>query len=146
MTRVAKHELEALASAVEYFESEGLPIYKGLKSLQDKLGAKAKDTPAGGMTPAQIENVLVQYSSDKVIPVIAARSVFWIKQFGIWKGYGPTETQVQVVARWLGKQAWMSPQTIDQVAWKWPQYLAKAQHDEKQCDNTSFRREFVGEE
>lgn len=146
MARVAKKELEALSSAVEYFEQEGLPLFLPLKSLLEKLDSKAKDTSESGPSPAQIENCLVMYSSGKVVPVTAARNIFWIKQYSQWKALGVKMEQVETVARWLGKQGWMSPMTIDQVAWKWPSYLARASAtSEASSANTGSRKEFTGE-
>lgn len=143
--RVTKAETEALETAIKYFENEGLPLYKPLKSLLAKFSTKAKVAGEPGMTPAQIENALVMYSSDKVVPVVAARDVFWIKQYQLWKSLGPTPEQVEKVARWLGNQSWMSPLTIDQVGYKWPQYLSKATAEFKGTQ-LEGRREFTGEE
>lgn len=149
MKRVSKAELEALKAAVDYFECEGLPLYKALKSLLEKFNDKAKAAAEpGSMTPAQIENILVQFSSDKVVPVTAARDIFWIKQYNLWKGYGPNPEQVELVARWLGRQTWMSPMTLDQIAYKWPQYLSKAKAETRVSglSNGSCRTEFMGED
>lgn len=148
MTRVSKKEIEALSSAVEYFEQEGLPLSVGLKSLLDKLDAKAKDTSEAGPSPAQIENCLVMYSSGKVVPMVAARNIFWIKQYQQWKSLGASLEQVETVSRWLGRQGWMAPTTIDQVAWKWPSYLARATAEKApNVQNVKLvaRKEFTGE-
>lgn len=142
---MAKKEIEALSAAVEFFEQEGLPLSVSLKSLLAKLDAKAKQASDGtGLAPAKIENILVQFSSGKVVPVIAARDIFWIKQYQVWKKYEPTEEQVETVARWLGRQHWLSPLTIDQVSYKWPSYLGRASA-EKPIQEASGRKEFTGE-
>src|SRR5258708_1169910 len=105
--RVSKKEIEALSAATRYFEQEGLPLFVSLQSLLDKINSKAKerDEP-GGLSPAKIENCLVMYSAGKVVPVTAARSIFWIKQYQAWKGLGPTIEQVETVAKWLARQGW----------------------------------------
>lgn len=149
MGRIAKKEMEALSAAVEYFEQEGLPLFLPLKSLLEKLDGKAKDVDSDGVLPvAKIENCLVMYSSGKVVPVTAARNIFWIKQYQAWKALRPTLEQVEVVARWLGNQGWMSPTTIDQVVYKWPSYLARASATKlgSVCPSgTIARKEFTGE-
>lgn len=148
MTRIAKKEIEALSAAVEYFEQEGLPLSLSLKSLLNKLDAKAKDTGEPGTpTPAQIENCLVMYSSGKVVPMVAARNIFWIKQYQQWKSLAPTIEQVELVARWLARQGWMSPTTIDRVAYQWPSYLARATAESRtvSANSGSGRKEFQGE-
>lgn len=145
MARVTKKEIEALSSAVEYFEQEGLPLSVGLKSLLGKLDSKAKEaTDDKGLSPAKIENCLVMYSAGKVVPVTAAREVYWIKQYQQWKQLNPTIEQLEVVARWLGKQQWLAPTTIDQVVWKWPSYLARASAEAKP-QTAGARKEFTGE-
>ena len=146
MTRVAKKEIEALSAAVEFFEQEGMPLSVSLKSLLNKLDAKAKETDDGtGLSPAEIENCLVMYSAGKVVPMVAARNIFWIKQYQQWKSLGPTIEQVELVARWLARQGWMSPTTIDRVAYQWPSFLARATAEGKPVVSTGSRKEFTGE-
>lgn len=138
--------MEALRAAADFFENEGLPLFKPLRSLLSKFDAKAKvAADEGCMTPAQIENLLVMYSSDKVVPITAARDIFWIKQYSTWKVMAPKPEQVELVARWLGRQAWLSAVTIDQVAYKWPQYLAKATAEGK-AQTQVQHAEFTGED
>lgn len=143
--RIAKAELEALTAAASYFEEEGLPIAKSLKSLLAKFNSKAKDATEGGLAPSKIEFVLVEFSAGKVVPVVAARDLFWIRQYQTWKQLQPTETQVQVVAKWLATQSWMSPMTIDQVARQWPSFLARSAAGTKVFASQA-RKEFTGEE
>lgn len=149
MTRVAKKEIEALSAAVDYFEREGLPLSVALKSLLNKLDSKAKDLSEDpkGLSPAKIENCLVMYSDGIVVPMVATRDIFWIKQYQQWKSLSPTIEQVETVAKWLGRQRWMSPTTIDQIAWKWPSYLARASAEVHKAPvlGTSTRKEFDGE-
>lgn len=145
MSRIAKKELEALASAVEYFEAEGIPLADSLRSLLDKFNIKAKDTDDPNcLSPAKVENALVKFSNGKVVPVVAARSIFWIKQYQVWKQMGPTLEQVETVAKWLARQGWLSPMTIDGVAYKWPSYLARAQAEKPVT--VASRKEFTGED
>lgn len=145
MGKIAKKELEALSAAVEYFENEGLPLAVSLRSLLEKFNSKAKDAAEEGvLAPAKVENLLVMYSSGKVVPVIAARSLFWIKQYQVWKQLGPTPEQVETVARWLARQGWLSPMTIDNVAYKWPSYLARALAEKPVT--VASRKEFTGED
>lgn len=147
MARVTKkQEIEALSSAVDYFEQEGLPLFLPLKSLLDRLDAKVKTADNGGPSPAQIENCLVMYSDGKVVPMVATRNIFWIKQFTQWKSLGVSIEQVELVARWLARQGWMQATTIDQVAWKWPSYLAKATAEGRVASLSSgSRKEYTGE-
>ena len=143
--KATKKEIEALSSAVEYFEQEGLPLFGPLKSVLDKLDAKAKTLETDkGLSPANIENCLVMYSAGKVVPMVAARNIFWIKQYQQWRALGATIEQVSLVAKWLARQSWMSPTTIDRVAYQWPSYLARATA-ETQVQGTSTRKEFTGE-
>lgn len=148
MTRVAKKEIEALSAAVEYFEREGMPLFVALKSLLGKIDAKAKDADDGSyLAPAKIENCLVMYSDGKVVPMIAARNIFWIKQHQQWKSLGPSIEQVELVAKWLSRQHWLSPTTIDRVAYQWPSYLARATAESRLSTGSqgSTRKEFTGE-
>lgn len=149
MNKIAKKELEALASAVEYFEAEGIPLADSLRSLLDKFNTKAKDTDDPNcLSPAKVENALVKFSNGKVVPVVAARSIFWIKQYQVWKQLAPTVDQVETVARWFGRQGWLSPMTIDQVGYKWTSYLARAMADPagNKPQGTNSRKEFTGED
>lgn len=145
--RVTKKQTEALAAAVDYFEQEGLPLAVSLRSLLEAIDAKAKTVDdEKGLSPAKIENALVMYSAGKVVPVVAARNVFWIKQYQAWKALGPTIEQVESVARWLGRQGWMSPTTIDRVVYQWPSYLARATTENRtQVQAQAVRKEFTGE-
>lgn len=144
--KVAKKEIEALSAAVEYFEREGMPLFVALKSLLGKIDAKAKDTGEEGvLVPAKIENCLVMYSAGKVVPMVSARNIFWIKQYQQWKALAPTIEQVELVARWLSRQHWLSPTTIDRVAYQWPSYLARATAEGKPSVSTGTRVEFVPE-
>lgn len=123
-----------------------MPLFVALRSLLGKLDSSAKEAPdSTGLSPAKIENCLVMYSSGKVVPMVAARNIFWIKQYQQWRSLGPTLEQVEVVARWLGRQGWMSPTTIDQVAWKWPSYLARATAEKAPNVQVVARKEFTGE-
>jgi hypothetical protein len=144
LTRLAKKEIEALSSAVEFFEQEGMPLFLPLRSLLQKLDSKAKHVEDGGMSAAKIENILVMYSGGKIVPTVGARDIFWIKQYSAWKPLAPTIEQLELVARWLGKQHWLSPMTFDQVVYKWPSYLGRASA-EKPVQVASSRKEFTGE-
>jgi hypothetical protein len=143
--RVPKAELEALAAAAEYIELEGLPIAAKLKSLLARFEEKSKETvDPGHMTAMQVENALVAHSSGKVVPVTGARAIFWIKQAAVWNKIAPKLEDVETVARWLGRQGWMSATTIAETSYKWEQYLAKARADRTQVQ-VPKRREFTGE-
>jgi hypothetical protein len=145
LIRVAKKEIEALSSAAEYFEQEGMPLFLPLRSLLQKLDSKAKHVEDDkGLSAAKIENTLVMYSGGKVVPIVGARDIFWIKQYSAWKALAPTVEQLETVARWLGKQQWLSPMTFDQVGYKWPSYLGRASA-EKPVQPSSSRKEFTGE-
>lgn len=151
MVKIAKKEIEALSAAVDYFEREGLPLSVSLRSLLGKIDAKAKTSEdEKGLSPAKIENCLVMYSAGKVVSITGARNIFWIKQYQQWKALGPTIEQVETVAKWLARQNWMSTAslTIDQVAFKWPSFLAKATHDAAErakYPSQGTRKEFEGE-
>ena len=135
-------EVEALAAAADYCEQQGLPFAASLRSLYDKLTKPVPKT--FGAPIAGIEKALVELSRGKVVRAQGGHS-YWITQSRRYGDMGATVEDAKVVGAWLGKQAWLRQiYTVDSLAFKWPNYLARAKAEaetaSQQGDSSGWKR------
>src|SRR5262245_31454689 len=118
-------EVEALAAAADYCETQGLPLAKELRSVYAKLTTPSPQVQ--GADAAGIEHALVTQSKGRVIAAAGGRA-FWIVQSRVYGDLKATVEDAELVGRWIANQTWLAGRqyTIDTLARVWPNYLARA--------------------
>jgi hypothetical protein len=137
-------EVAALEAAAQYCEQQGLPLAKELRSLHAKITKASAERV--GVDIAGIEQELVARSDGRVVSAKGGPG-YWAQQSKRYAAMGATVEDAQIVGDWLGKQAWlMTVYTIDSLAWKWPNYLARAKAEGASQESFSgwSRPEFEG--
>lgn len=132
-------EVEALAAAADFCESQGLPLARDLRSLHAKLTAKPKTE---GADAAGLERALVAASDGRVVPTPVPGRGFWARLSRRYGDMGATVEQAELVGRWLATQHWASGKqyTLDSLAKWWPTFLARAQAAPKETGGVEWKR------
>lgn len=128
-------EVAALEAAAQYCEQQGLPLSKELRSLYDKITRPAPKVM--GSNVAGIEHELVSRSNGRVLAAQGGPP-FWIQQSRKYADMQATVEDAILVGDWLGRQTWLrQTYTIQSLAWKWPDYLAKAKAEANKTEEPS---------
>lgn len=122
---LAKHEVEAVTHARDFFDTygeAGKKVVKGLQSILDKLTKVTAKVPGLGL--GDVESALIRGAGAKYASWVAGNPAGLLRQLHT---VGATTEQLELVGRWLCRQDWIKGQmALPSVVHNWPGWLAKA--------------------